>query len=104
MVNAADRSPLAGASVLIRVTRGRAQTSQGTTDDEGRFPIALAGDTTYFFQVVVAHPGFVPIEVRWSGTNIPGAYTLALPRGVAIGGVVRDEQGRPIAGRGSSPA
>ncbi len=98
VVDAADRSPLAGASVLIRVTRGQAQTSQGTTDDEGRFPIALAGDTTYFLQVVAAHPGFVPIEVRWSGTNIPGAYTLALPRGVAIGGVVRDEQGRPIAG------
>ena len=28
----------------------------------------------------------------------PRCYTLALPRGVAIGGTVRDEQGRPIAG------
>jgi len=98
VVDAADRSPLAGASVLLRVIRGQAQTSQGTTDDEGRFPIALSGDATYFLQIVAAHPGFVPIEVRWSGAKIPGAYTLALPRGVGMGGVVRDEKGRPIAG------
>ncbi len=30
--------------------------------------------------------------------SIPDAYTLALERGVPIGGIVRDEQGRPIAG------
>ena len=98
VVNGNDRSPLAGASVWVRVTRGQAHTSQGTTDDEGRFPIALSGGTTYFLHVVVAHPGFVPIELRWGGGEIPDAYTLAMPRGATIGGVVRDEQGRPIAG------
>ena len=103
VVDGADNTPLAGAAVLVRVTRGQTHTSQGTTDDEGRFPIALSGDTTYFLHVVVAHPGFVPIELRWGGSEIPGAYRLAMPRGTTIGGVVRDEQGRPIAGRGSSP-
>ncbi len=98
VVDAADNTPLAGAAVLVRVTRGQAHTSQGTTDDEGRFPIALSADTTYFLHVVAAHPGFVPIELRLGGAEIPDAYTLALPRGATIGGVVRDEQGRPIAG------
>ncbi len=78
VVDGTDRSPLAGAAVLVRVTRGQAHTSQGATDEEGRFSIALAGDTTYFLYVVVAHPGFVPIELRWDGSSIPGAYTLAM--------------------------
>ena len=48
---------------------------------------------------MVAHPGFVPIELRWDGEGpIPDAYTLAMDRGVPIGGTVRDERGRPIAG------
>ncbi len=98
VVDGDDRSPLAGASVWVRVTRGRAHIERGNTDDEGRFPIKLSGETTYFLLVVVAHPGFVPIELRWGGSSVPEAYTLALPRGTTIGGIIRDEQGRPIAG------
>src|SRR5262249_28308861 len=98
VVDRADRSPLAGAAILLSVTPGHAHTSRGTTDDEGRFTIPLAGETTYFLHVVVAHPGYVPIELRWDGTKVPASYTLAMERGATIGGVVRDEQGRPIAG------
>ena len=49
--------------------------------------------------MVVAHPGFAPIELRWDGEGpIPDSYTLAMDRGVPIGGTVRDDRGRPIAG------
>ncbi len=98
VVDGDDRTPLAGASVWVRVTRAGSHTEQGVTDDEGRFSVRISSKTTYFLHVVVAQPGFVPIELRWDGSKVPDAYTLALPRGTEIGGIVRDEQGRPIAG------
>src|SRR5262249_11831832 len=54
--------------------------------------------TISWVRVAVAHPGFAPIEMIWSGEDVPAAYTVALGRGVEIGGSVHDEQGRPIAG------
>ena len=87
-----------GASVWIRVTWGKARVCEGTTDDEGRFPIELTGDANAFVQVAVAHPGFVAVEHDWYRSELPETFTVALERGVPIGGTVQDEQGRPIAG------
>ncbi len=99
VVNAADNTPLAGASVWARAARGRAGLSQGTTDEQGRHAIALPAGAGSFLQVVVVHPGFAPIELRWDGDGpIPETCTVSVERGVAIGGTVRDDAGRPIAG------
>ncbi|MFI5454183.1 MAG: carboxypeptidase regulatory-like domain-containing protein [Isosphaerales bacterium] len=97
VVSVTDNAPLAAAAVWVRVTRGKDHVSQGKTDEQGRYPISLPGDFSYFI-VVTAHPGFAPIELRWLAPEIPENYTLALEHGVPIGGTVRDDQGRPIAG------
>ena len=99
VVNDADQSALAGATVWVRSNWGLPHESKGTTDEEGRYPIAIPAGPTSFLQVVVVRAGFVPIEVRWAAEEpIPDTYTVSLERGVPIGGTVRDEQGRPIAG------
>ncbi len=42
----ADGSPLAGATVWVRATRGRIHTWEGTTDDQGRYALVLPGQAT----------------------------------------------------------
>ena len=99
VVSGADDTPVPGASAWVEVGTSRPRVSRGKTDDEGRYTIALPGGASSYLRVVVAHPGFAPIELRWDGQEpIPESYTVALDRGVPIGGTVRDEQGRPIAG------
>ena len=98
VVSAFDNAPLPAAVVWVCVNRGKDHVSQGKTDEQGRYAIALPGEFTYFVYVVAAHPGFAPIELRLIAPEIPEAYTLALERGVPIGGTVRDDQGRPIVG------
>ncbi|HZW31229.1 MAG TPA: sigma-70 family RNA polymerase sigma factor, partial [Isosphaeraceae bacterium] len=98
VVNKADNLPLAGATLWVRIRRGEAQVTQEKSDDEGRCAIALPGDSHYSLQVAVAHPGFVPVELGWSRPEVPETSTIALERGVTIGGTVHDEQGQPIVG------
>jgi RNA polymerase sigma factor (sigma-70 family) len=98
VVSKVDNAPLAGAAVWVRVTRGKSEVTQAKTDDEGRCALALPGEPHFLLQVAVTHPGFVPLELRWIAPEVPETSTMALERGVPIGGTVRDEQGRPIAG------
>ena len=45
--------------------------------------------------------GFVPVRVRWRDgltPAIPNHYTLVLDPGAPIGGIVHDEEGRPVGG------
>ena len=65
VVNAADNTPLAGASVWACVYRGQEQIAQGTTDGEGRHAIPMSGRPARYVEVVVAHPGFVPAAMSW---------------------------------------
>ena len=91
----ADGSPLAGATVWVRATRGRIHTWEGTTDDQGRYVLVLPGQATTQLDVVVAHAGYVTGGL----TGLPMAnYTVALERSETIGGTVRDEEGQPIEG------
>jgi hypothetical protein len=58
----------------------------------------MSGRPASFVEVELAHPGFVPAALRWSDwERIPDRLTVTMDRGVAIGGTMRDEQGRPIA-------
>jgi RNA polymerase sigma factor (sigma-70 family) len=98
VVDRENDAALSGATVWVRANGGRSRDSRSTTDEEGRCTIKLPGGTLSMVQVVVIHPGFAPIELRWFREEpIPDSYTLALERGVPIGGTVSDEQGRPIA-------
>lgn len=97
VVDGADNTPVAGATVRVR--GGRPRDSQGTTDEEGRYRIALPGLSHSPVEVVVAHPRFAPIEIDWATQEpVPDSYRVILERGVPIGGTVRDDRGRPVAG------
>lgn len=97
-----DKLPVAGAIVEVNMYRGRGKESHYTTDAEGRCRITLPAETPAAVTVTVASPGYVPLEVVWTARELtPGAdlsYTLTLCRGGSAGGLVQDEQGRPIAG------
>ena len=94
VVSGVDHAPLPGSAVWVQVNWTLPRVSQGQADNEGHCAIDLAGGRVSWLRVVVVHPGFAPIELRWSGEEpIPDTYTVSLERGVPIGGTVRDEQG-----------
>jgi RNA polymerase sigma factor (sigma-70 family) len=72
-----------------------------TTDDQGHCTIELprnASQVTAF----CGKDGFVPAKQAWSeeenGAGLPATYTQELESGLPIGGLVRDEEGTPVAG------
>ena len=75
---------------------GRIHTWEGKTDDRGRYALVLPGQATTRLDIFVAHAGYVMGGVTSVGPR--ANYTMALERSETIGGIVRDEQGRPIEG------
>jgi RNA polymerase sigma factor (sigma-70 family) len=71
VVRADDQAPLPGASVCVLTTTGQEHTYLPRCDEQGHVPLVFPAETTYFVRVVVGHPGFVPIELRWPGSDIP---------------------------------
>jgi Carboxypeptidase regulatory-like domain len=99
VMSGAENVLLPGALVWIQLNRTQPFTFQGRTDNDGHYAIALPAGAFSWLRIGVVHPGFAPQELFWSGEEpIPDSYTVSLERGVPIGGNVRDEQGRPIAG------
>jgi RNA polymerase sigma factor (sigma-70 family) len=97
--SSADGSPLAGATVWVRATRGRVHTWEGTTDDMGEYVVVLPGEGTSQLDVVVAHPGYAPgFMVIGSPGRRENRTMAALERAETVGGTVRDERGLPIEG------
>ncbi len=96
VIDQADRSPLPGATVWVRARGVRVRTWEGATDDRGRYEIVPPDETTQSFDVSIALPGYVLGGFRAA----VGATetTVKLDRAEPIGGIVRDEEGRPIAG------
>ena len=71
------------------------------TDDQGHCTLELprnASQVTAF----CGKDGFVPAKQAWSevenGAGLPATYTQELESGLPIGGFVRDEEGKPVAG------
>ena len=104
VTDAASGRPLAGAIVSVasmfpsRLTYG--YTRAGATDARGHCDVALpppAGGNVY---VRVAPAGFVPMRlpIRLPPGAVPEPMDLALERGTTLGGVVRNEDGKPVAG------
>ncbi len=98
--------PVAGVAILSKSGYDDGPAFRGTTDDRGHcaVPIPPDAEKSRHFGVNVWKDGFVPVSVLWGSTRefefegVPASYTVILDRGVPIGGVVRDEQGRPVAG------
>ncbi len=97
VVDRTDRSPLAGAIVWVRSHGRRVHTWTGTTDDRGRFTIVPPDEATQSFDITVGLHGYVPNGLL-SGGAAADSSTVELEGAEPLGGAVRDEQGRPIAG------
>jgi protocatechuate 3,4-dioxygenase beta subunit len=88
--------------VAIRVLIGGG--FQGHTDADGRFTISYPERQSSGLVFDIEKPGFVPLQVAWDNhagsapVEIPREYTIRLEPGSAIGGIVQDEEGGPIAG------
>lgn len=102
--------PLKGANIVVNHwyklpgnDRSRDEKRDLRTDAEGRAAAALSG-TSDELTIRASGKGFVPLRAMWSkkfqpdGDQIPKEFTFKLDPGTVIGGVVVDEEGRPIAG------
>ncbi len=72
------------------------------TDEQGRCQIKLGKKEPDYVSIEARKKGFVPMSVVFrehpARTDIPKSYTLALEPGTSIGGIVQDENGKPIEG------
>jgi beta-lactamase regulating signal transducer with metallopeptidase domain/uncharacterized GH25 family protein len=94
--------PLAEAGVTVQ---GRTETPFGPfryeTDGNGTVLIDASKEATKYYQVLVSKSGFVSEGASWNdyrNMQIPDELTFNLKPGTALGGFVRDEQGKPISG------
>ncbi len=99
VLHAETRQPLPGVALKIWLNDDK---EKHVTDEQGRYRIKLPAAKLKTFCVRASAPGFVPLQVTFRcphvHLDIPERYTLKLPPGTSIGGVVRDESGKPIQG------
>ncbi len=101
VVDKATKQPLPGVSLKVR-SNGKVE-REHIADDSGRFSFQVPKEGPGSLTVTAQRDGLVPMRVylRSFGareTEIPRSYTLAMEPGTSIGGIVRDEEGRPIEG------
>jgi thiol-disulfide isomerase/thioredoxin len=92
--------PLAGVALDTRADQVRAK---ARTDAQGECVLDIPETAPRYFTVWAKKDGFVPVYVEWHGEAenravIPNEHTLALDKATAIGGLIQDEQGKPVAG------
>ena len=93
--------PLPGVALTLAVERNPRETT--TTDDAGRSEFTAPTPLPTFLSVVARKEGYVLVRVwllspSFNEVEMPAKYILNMPAAESIGGVVRDEQGRPVAG------
>ncbi len=93
--------PIPGVTLIVQI-EGK-ETHRLTTDEAGRTSIPIPTPAAEGFMDVLAHKkGFASMRTYMRrptvAEDIPASYTLAMVPVETVGGVVRDEQGRPIAG------
>ena len=82
--------------MFIRGKGGRTYTWEGVTDAHGRYTIVPPSVSTLWFDAVVAPVGYERRYVSAVGQSAP--IVVKLKHTEPIGGLVQDEQGRPIEG------
>src|SRR5262249_19806287 len=99
VVRRSDQRPISGATV--EVSSLGAASRHEATDAEGSCAIDLP-EGAASLSISIAKEGFVPVIRSWNdregGLALPPTLTQEMEPGQPIGGFVRDEQGRPIAG------
>jgi Carboxypeptidase regulatory-like domain len=104
-VVAETEKPLEGASVVwqLRINSGKNDKTTSTTDARGRAVLQWPkGAIVNSLSVTVHKAGFVPYNLRADDNaqpiQLPVLKVLKLVRGIAVGGVLKDESGKPVAG------
>ena len=99
VINKQTKQPMAGVQLDIRLGRKK---SKDVTDEQGRCRIKLGRKQPDYISITASKEGFVPIQVTWrpaeARVQIPKEYTLAMEPGTSIGGIIQDEDGKPIEG------
>ncbi len=101
VVDRTTKRPLPAVNLKVWINGKVAR--EHTTDDSGRFEIPLPADDSVLVWIAARRDGLIPLRVYLRAptareTEIPRSYTLAMEPGTSIGGIVRDEAGRPIEG------
>lgn len=69
------------------------------SDAEGKVSVNVPVGSNNQLELRVKHPGYVALQGSWSrGTKIPDTLTIKLQPARSIGGVVQNEDGKPVEG------
>lgn len=100
LIDPEDKSPVSDAKILVESYPEFKSTLK--TDSSGVAKIALPVERPAYVTVRAQKPGRVPRLVCWSldqpAFSLPNQYELKMEKAHTIGGVVKNEQGQPIAG------
>jgi beta-lactamase regulating signal transducer with metallopeptidase domain/peroxiredoxin len=78
--------------------------AEGITDANGQYRLTATASRFRILALKFQKPGFVPLQVMWDNSmaetpvEIPSEYTVKLEPGSTIGGIVQDENGKPVVG------
>lgn len=104
-LQADDNQPLANLKIAVSFWRDDKQhRATYSTDDNGVAELQLPTNRNlYWLRIKAQSPGLVPIGIGWgssrsSNFSPPSELTMHFETGVAIGGIVTDEMGQPVAG------
>jgi peroxiredoxin len=97
VVNSLTDQPLQGVEIHTQI---HSVTSDLLTDGDGRCFVRIPGQKPRFVGVWAKKDGYVPVSVSWDqeGAKVPAEYTLPLEPGTTIGGIIQNEEGKPVAG------
>jgi uncharacterized GH25 family protein len=96
VVDSVSKEPIPGAEVTIRMSG--VQNRKDQTEDKGRVWVLLPEKDPSYLSIAVKKEGYVTNRLEYrDGDAIPPTFTIELVRGISIGGMIQDEQGKPIA-------
>jgi hypothetical protein len=97
-----DDRPVAGATVVAGQFNDKPNHRIGTTGSDGRFELTPGGNSALLEYVIAYKEGFAPasfMRIEMGNPNlVEGEVSLQLTRPVPFVGVVKDLEGKPIAG------
>jgi len=107
VVDSTNREPIIGAKVLVRFLgdiEGPERLELSTAAD-GCCDISIPQPQPEYVLVHVEADGYVPVRARWLNIDnppqhevIPQFQEFPVKKGISIGGIVKNEEGEPIAG------
>ncbi|MHB8901223.1 MAG: carboxypeptidase regulatory-like domain-containing protein, partial [Thermoguttaceae bacterium] len=98
-----DGKPVADAGITVRgMTNLPFGPNRYRTNAEGNATVEAPTGDAKDFQVLVSKNKYVTTGAVWEGdgvsAQIPEKFSFTLEPGIIFGGIVRDEQGKPVAG------